>query len=180
MAWKHSWWSDMGEFFHQPNVKRWNNSQMFQGYHWWWRLNVSVYSWGSCIPTPWLFNEGVLLWRHCTWRRIFSYRLPSARMVVECAFGRLKGWFGILRKDIDTDLKTTLNIIYACFVLHNFCEMNKEQLLDDIVSTAIHNNNNMQPPTQNYWYSTGTGNDIKGKKHRKIFVKYFEIFFLKQ
>ena len=68
----------------------------------------------------------------------------------ECAFGRLKGWFGILRKDIDTDLKTTLNIIYACFVLHNFCEMNKEQLLDDIVSTAIHNNNNMQPPTQNY------------------------------
>ena len=80
----------------------------------------------------------------------FSYRLPSARMVVECAFARLKGWFGILRKDIDTDLKTTLNIIYACFVFHNFCEMNKEQLLDDVVSTAIHNTKNMQPPTQDY------------------------------
>ena len=80
----------------------------------------------------------------------FSYRLPSARMVVECAFARLKGWFGILRKDIDTDLKTTLNIIYACFVFHNFCEMNKEQLLDDVVSTAIHNTKNMQPPIQDY------------------------------
>ena len=70
-------------------------------------------------------------------------------MVLECAFGRLKGRFGILKKDIDTDLKTTLNIIYACFA-HNFCEINKEQLLDDVVSTAIHNNKNMQPPTQNY------------------------------
>ena len=104
----------------------------------------------------------------------FSYRLPSARMVVACAFGRLKGRFGILRKDIYTDLKTTLNIIYACFVLHNFCEMNKEQLLDGVVSTAIHNNKNMQPPTQNYCYSRGTGNDIKGKRHKPIFVKYFE------
>ena len=102
----------------------------------------------------------------------FSYRLSSERMVVECAFGRLKGRFGILRNDIDTDLKTALNIIYACFVLHNFCEMNKEQLLDGVVSTAIHNNKNIQPPTQNYCYSRGTGNDIKEKKHRKIFVKY--------
>ena len=104
----------------------------------------------------------------------FSYRLSSARMVVECAFGCLKGRFGILRKDIDTVLKTTLNIIYTCFVPQNFCEMNKEQLLDDVNSTAIHNNNNMHQPTQDYCYSRGTGNYIKGKKHRKIFVKYFE------
>ena len=92
---------------------------------------------------------------------------------MECVFSRLKGRFGNLRKDIDTDLKTTLNIIYARFVLHNFCEMNKEQLLYSEASTAIHNNKNMQP-------HAGTGNDIKGKKHRKIFVKYFEHVFLKQ
>ena len=104
----------------------------------------------------------------------FSYRLSSARMVVECAFGRLKGRFVNLRKYIDTDLKTTLNIIYACFFLHDFCEMNKEQLLDGIVSTAIHNDKNMYPPTQNFCYSRGTGNDIKGKKRRKIFMKYFQ------
>ena len=55
-------------------------------------------------------------------------------MVVECAFGRFKGRFGNLKKDIGTDLKTALNIIYACFVLHNFCEMEKEQLLDRVVS----------------------------------------------
>ena len=92
MAWKHSWWSDMGEFFHQPNVKSWNNSQMFQGYHWWWRLNVSVYSWGSCIPTPWLFNEGVLLWRHCTWRRFFFISSAFSKNgcgMCFCSFKRL-------------------------------------------------------------------------------------------
>ena len=59
-------------------------------------------------------------------------------MVAECAFGGLKGRFGILRKYIDTDLKTTLNTICAYSALHNFCETNKEQLLIGIVSTAIH------------------------------------------
>ena len=93
-------------------------------------------------------------------------------MVVVCAFGRLKFRFGILRKYIDTDLKTTLNINYACFVLHNFCGMNKEQLLDGIVSTALHNDKNMQPPTQNFCYSRGTGNYKKGKKQKNI----YEIF----
>ena len=70
--------------------------------------------------------------------------------------------------DIDTDLRTALNIIYACFVLQNFCEMNKEQLLDGVVSTVINNNKDMQPATQNYCYSTGTGNGIKGNKQKNI------------
>ena len=107
-------------------------------------------------------------------RKNFFISSVVSKNGAECDFGPLKGRFGILRKDIDTDLKTTLNIIYACFILHNFCEMNKKQLLDGIVSTAIHNNRNMQPSTQNYCYSRGTGNDMKGKKHRKIFEKYFE------
>ena len=93
-------------------------------------------------------------------------------MVVKCAFDRFKGRFGILKKDIYADLKTTLNIINACFVLQNLCEMKKEQLLDRVVSPAIHNNKNMQSPTQNCCYSRETGNDIKGKKHRKTFMKY--------
>ena len=49
-------------------------------------------------------------------------------MVVECRFGRSKGRLDVLRKDIDTtDLKSTLNILYVCIGLHNFCDMNKEQ-----------------------------------------------------
>ena len=75
---------------------------------------------------------------------------------------------GLVGLDIDTDLRTALNIIYACFVLQNFCEMNKEQLLDGVVSTAINNNKDMQPATHNYCYSRATGNGIKGKKQKDI------------
>ena len=60
--------------------------------------------------------------------QFLCYRLSSARMVVECAFGRLEERFGILGKEMDTSLNNTLNIIYACFVLHNFCEINKESM----------------------------------------------------
>ena len=31
--------------------------------------------------------------------QFFGWRLSSARMVIECSFGRLKGRFGALRRD---------------------------------------------------------------------------------
>ena len=54
--------------------------------------------------------------------QFFGYRLSSARMVVECAFGRLKARFGILRKPIDMCLPNIVYVIMSCFILHNFCE----------------------------------------------------------
>ena len=48
-------------------------------------------------------------------KKNFLYRLSSAKMVVEYAFGRLKDRFGILRKDNYTDLKTALNIMHSLF-----------------------------------------------------------------
>ena len=57
--------------------------------------------------------------------QFFGYRLSSARMVVECAFGRLKSRFGILRKSIDLELPNAIHAIQACFFLHNFCEANR-------------------------------------------------------
>lgn len=47
--------------------------------------------------------------------------LLSTRLVIECVFGRLSVRVGILRKQMDN-----LVIIYAYFILHNFC---KQQLL---------------------------------------------------
>ena len=59
----------------------------------------------------------------------FGYRLCSARNVTECSFGRLKVRFGCLRRAMDINLCDLPNVIYACFVFHNYCEMIFKALL---------------------------------------------------
>ncbi|XP_056155569.1 uncharacterized protein zmp:0000000634 isoform X2 [Lampris incognitus] len=61
----------------------------------------------------------------------FNIRLSSAWMVVEDAFGRLKGRWRCLMKQNDVDLKIMPDIVAACCVLHNLCELNKEQFLSE-------------------------------------------------
>ena len=58
----------------------------------------------------------------------FGYRLCSARNVIECAFECLKACFSALRRAMDINLDDLPTVIYACFVLHNYCEMNKESI----------------------------------------------------
>ena len=64
-------------------------------------------------------------------------KLCKARMVIECAFGRLKARVGILRRAMDINLDELPNAIHACFVLHNYCEVHGESVLDDKVRAAI-------------------------------------------
>uniref|UniRef100_A0A3Q3DET4 DDE Tnp4 domain-containing protein n=1 Tax=Hippocampus comes TaxID=109280 RepID=A0A3Q3DET4_HIPCM len=52
----------------------------------------------------------------------FNYKHSRARMVVENAFGRLKGGWRILLKTQDTHLVNFKNIVAACCTLHNLCE----------------------------------------------------------
>ena len=63
-----------------------------------------------------------------------GYRLSSARMVVECAFGRLKARFGILQWPLDLDSDNIITTIHACFILHNFCEMHNETVRDELTT----------------------------------------------
>lgn len=53
---------------------------------------------------------------------IFNNILRSARNPVECAFERLKGRWWFLMKQVDLNLDLVPIVVYACFVLHNFCE----------------------------------------------------------
>ena len=69
--------------------------------------------------------------------QFFGYRLSSARMVIECAFGRLKGRCGTLRRGMDINIDDLPHVIYACFVLHNFCEINKELLAQEYVDSDM-------------------------------------------
>ncbi|CAM5083781.1 unnamed protein product [Natator depressus] len=52
----------------------------------------------------------------------FSYRLSKCRMVVECAFGCLKGRWRSLLTRLDLSEENIPMVIAACCVLHNICE----------------------------------------------------------
>ena len=53
----------------------------------------------------------------------FNYMLSRNRMVIENAFGRLKGRWRRLQKRVDFDVKDVPALILACCTLHNICEM---------------------------------------------------------
>ena len=102
----------------------------------------------------------------------FGLKLCSARNVIECSFSRLKARFGALRRAMDINIKDLPHVIYACFVLHNFCEFNNETISEERVRTAINYDRDFQPPAQ----SAGCrgDNETEGKKVRRILTKYFD------
>jgi len=65
-------------------------------------------------------------YEHCNNNQqvIFNQMLRSARNQIECAFGRLKARWRILQRPIDIPIEMLPNIVYTCFVLHNYCEKN--------------------------------------------------------
>ena len=69
-------------------------------------------------------------------------------MLIECSFGRLKARFGALKRAMDINLMELPHFIYACFVLHNFCELSNERISEDKVSSAMDHDREFQPPQQ--------------------------------
>ena len=68
---------------------------------------------------------------------LFNNSLRSARNQIECAFGRLKARWRILNRTLDVDLGFATTMIYACFILHNFCEMNNADINHEVVQHHI-------------------------------------------
>ncbi|CAB3994289.1 nuclease HARBI1 [Paramuricea clavata] len=104
--------------------------------------------------------------------QFFGYRLSSARMVIECAFGRLKARFGCLRREMDINIDDLPAVIHTCFILHNFCEMNNEIVSKQMVEQAVQYDVEFQRQRQ-----PGPNlptNETAGKRIRRIYVKYFE------
>ncbi|XP_044170798.1 protein ALP1-like, partial [Acropora millepora] len=70
--------------------------------------------------TPWLikpFPEGT----NDPDEKTFHKKLSRARVVVERAFGILKGHWRVLQKRLDSSLNFAIKTTIACIVLHNFC-----------------------------------------------------------
>ncbi len=65
-------------------------------------------------------------------------------------------------------------VIYACFVLHNFCEMKNERFNHETVVNIIRQEVNDQPPIAGNRYSLGNNDESAGKRVRNVFMKYFQ------
>ena len=102
----------------------------------------------------------------------FGLSLCRARMVIECSFGRLKGRFGALRRPMDINLRELPYVIYACFVLHNFFEINKDAVAEDLIAKAISDDKHNQPkPLHSY---RSQCNETEGKRVRIVLTKYLD------
>ena len=62
-------------------------------------------------------------------QKCYNYRQSRARMVVENAFGRLKGRWRCLLKRMDCKLENVPHAVSACIVLHNMCELYGDNFL---------------------------------------------------
>ena len=75
----------------------------------------------SAFPfLPWLlkpYSNAILTEE----QRYFNYRLSRARMVVEGAFGQLKGRWRILLRKNECHNETLKSMSIACIILHNIC-----------------------------------------------------------
>ena len=77
----------------------------------------------------------------------FGLTLCSARNVIECSFGHLKARFGSLKRAMGVKMDDLPFVIYACFVLHNYCEVNKETIGKDRVRVSMDYDRHFQPTT---------------------------------
>ena len=103
---------------------------------------------------------------------IFNNMLRSARNQVECAFGRLKARWSILTKPIDIKLTHIPTIVYACFVLHNFCEMSDLTIEQDVLRahiTEIHEKDDSRANEADSIYSCNTD---EGGLVREVITDY--------
>ncbi|KAM9314409.1 putative nuclease HARBI1 [Pholidichthys leucotaenia] len=101
----------------------------------------------------------------------FSICASRAHAVIESAFGRLKARFVALRRPMDINLLDLPHVIYACFVLHNYCEVSSETVDEHMVFGAIQHDKESQPPTPSN-NCVRDGNDERGERVRRTVAKF--------
>lgn len=75
-------------------------------------------------------------------QKLFNKRISSKRVVVENAFGLLKGRFRRLKGLENFDFQLCSEIILGCCILHNICQNDRMNVIED-----IEENDENQPPT---------------------------------
>ena len=93
----------------------------------------------------------------------------------EDAFGIVKGRFRILKSVINVNMNDLPTVIYACFVLHNFLQVQNESLKEYLerdceVQRRTYNRNRNETEQE-----SGMRINERAKAIRNVFVKYFRL-----
>ena len=103
-------------------------------------------------------------------QKTYNYRTSRARIVVENAYGRLKGRWRHLMKKNEMDVWNIPIVISACCVLHNMCEIHGDTFNDSwLQQDNTQNSQYRQPPTIVHHGGTGS----RPKKIHDALVTYF-------
>ena len=96
--------------------------------------------------------------------------LRSARNQIECAHGRLKARWQILTRAMNFKLEDIPQLIYACFVMHNYCGLYNTALEQQGVQRFMDiKRENEQAGSR--IYSTST---VGGTRTRSVLTDYFK------
>ena len=104
---------------------------------------------------------------------IFNSMLRSARNQIECAFGRLKARWGFLSRKVDLKFESIPSVVYSCFVLHNYCERNKNCGLDEEeVQFQIQQHQKEERSLPNLPDQVYSHNNSEGELVRSVLTEY--------
>ena len=122
----------------------------------------SAYPLSTWLMKPFAYNSNLT-----PGQRSFNFHLSRARIVVENAFGRLKGRWRRLMKRNDMNIDNVPYVITACCILHNICELHGDSFndlwLEDIDMST-------QPEVS---HSRGSNVHNTAKAIRDALVKYY-------
>lgn len=88
-------------------------------------IGDSAYPLNSWLMKPFAYNSNLT-----PAQRSYNFHLSRARIVVENAFGRLKGRWRRLMKRNDMNIDNIPHVITACCILHNMCEVHGDSFND--------------------------------------------------
>ena len=106
---------------------------------------------------------------------LFNNMLRSARNPIECAFGRLKARWSILTRKMDLNLKLVPTVVLACFVLHNFCEVNNHDIDMELVKSQIERNQHDEAMHKNIPDPVYSGDTGEGEMIRQTLTDYIKL-----
>ena len=98
----------------------------------------------------------------------YNYKLSSARVVSENAFGRLKARWRCLSKRIDVAPENIPVLIIACCTLHNICEIHGDEFIDEWMSDMSTTRTDEEPTC------SPTLPNNSAEVIRNAFVNYFD------